>query len=286
MSRVPPLKLPRKIVERMASMPPAVSGRILSWGWRCYQGETIFLDEEEAKDSETRSAIAHAVDLFDSTALALNIIDVEAFTNARHKDIAISAKRARAREKRFEIEQEREETNVVPMRKYADGSYAEGQGTKGDHPSSNTPECRVATAHLVTLGISNVRAASLADRFIKEFGADAVLTITEKMKGRRVASPERYLSRALSNYRDDALPQKQQASPHVPRAVRRQIPARKDGAWELLGWTCRDHPRSTNGQKGRLKVWRSDSGRLVYKPYEENETPPTFEEDAGIMEVE
>lgn len=286
MSRIPPLKIPRAVIEALAGMPPSISGRILSWGWRCYNGETIFLDEEEARDADVRSAIALGVDLFDSTALALNIIDVSAFTAARIKDIEISAKRAKAREKRFEAEAEAEQSNVVSLRRYADGSAADGYGTKGDHPSSQTPAGRAAAANLVLHGISRAHAEALIDRFSREHGAEAVLGVTEKMKGRRVASPDRYLASALKNLRDDLTGANVVTNPNAPRAVRRQISPRKDGAWDFLGWTCRDHPRAARGQEGRRKVWRTDAGRLAYKQPGEGETPPTFEQDPGIMEVE
>ena len=51
MSRVPPIKIPKEVIEQIAGMPPSSAGRYLSWGWRCYNGETIFLCLEGYSDT-------------------------------------------------------------------------------------------------------------------------------------------------------------------------------------------------------------------------------------------
>lgn len=266
-------------------MPPAASGRILAWGWRCYQGETIFLDEEKRSDPETQESLILAGDILDSTALALNIIDVVAFSEARQKDREISKKRAQAREKRFQDEAEAQ-SNVVPMARYADGSTVITNGTKGDHEAPDTPEGRLATVNLVGLGMSEFKANVLVSRYSKSHGQDCVLMVTEKMKGRNLISPEKYFSKAIQNVQEGFASKTDATSSKIPKAVRRQVSPRADGSWEFLGWTYENHPRSNPGIEGRKKVWRTDSGKLSYKPAEENETPPSFDDDPGVKEVE
>ena len=286
MSRVPPVKLPQSIMRKMATLPPSAAGRVLIWGWRCYQGETLFLDEEERRDPTMRDSLYLCADLLDSTSLALGIIDVTAFTAARLKDEDLSRKRAEAREARFSEERQAErETNVVPMKRYANGTEQVSQGTNRDHPC-DTPEGRISFNNLLSIGLEQPNARLLVEKFTREYGSEALLSVTGKMKGRRVANPERYLSQALSNQRSDRIPNTELNPAAGPRPVQRQIAARKDGAWDFLGWTCRDHPRAAKGVQGRLKVWRTDAGRLSYKKPTKTETPPGFDKDAGIMEVE
>ena len=285
MSRVPPLKIPRAVMEQIAGMPPSSAGRYLSWGWRCFNGESIFLDEEEMKDPEARKHLSVGADLLDPTALAMNILDVVAFSEARDKERDISRKRAKAREQRF-VDKE-PERNVVPFPRYADGTPA-GNGTNRDHvPFASTPHGRAAVANLETHGVGPATAGQAIERFAGTHGIEAVLSVTERMKGRRVANPVRYLESALRNERADVVTTPALSGPGgAPRPVRKTVAPSKDGAWTFLGWTCLGHPKAGSSVDSRRKAWRTDAGRIVYKPAEEGETPPSFGQDPGICEVE
>ena len=257
----------------------------MAWGWRCLNGETIFLDEEEQKDPEARQHIAQGVDLLDATALAMNILDVVPFSEARDKERDISKKRAKAREQRFNGENR--ERNVVVFPKYANGRNADAR-TNSDHSElASSPQGLAAAANLKAHGLSEVTAAGLVDTLGQEYGVEAVLSVTEKMKGRRVASPRRYLESSLKNERPEtAIVTPANSNGGAPRPVRRQVAASKDGAWTFLGWTCAGHPRAGSSVDARRKAWRTDAGRIVYKLPEEGEIPPSFKQDPGICEVE
>jgi len=71
-----------------------------------------------------------------------------------------------------------------------------------------------------------------------------------------------------------------------PVPVRRRISVARGARWEFIGWTALDHPRSRPGIEGRKKVWRNDTGSLSYKPADENEDIPSFEQDAGTYEID
>jgi len=285
MSRVPPIKIPKEVIEQIAGMPPSSAGRYLSWGWRCYNGETIFLDDEEMRDPETRQHLSIGADLLDPTALAMNILDVVSFSEARDKEKDISKKRAKAREQRFNGEAK--QRNVVPFPMYADGTPA-GRGTNGDQTGQDTaPHGLAAIANLEAHGLTPALARQTVSRLGQAHGMESVLSVTERMKGRRVANPTKYLESALKNESGDLV-----TTPAVsgkggaPRPVRKQVSPSRDGGWIFLGWTCMGHPKAGSSVDGRRKAWRTDAGRIVYKLPEEGETPPSFGQDPGICEVE
>jgi len=272
-------------MERIAGLPPSSAGRFIAWGWRCFNGETIFLDDEMRRDPEARDHLSAGSDMLDPTALAMNIIDVTAFSAAREKEKDISAKRAVAREQRFV--DKGPSGNVVAFPVFADGSPSRRDRGGRIPDADRTGQGRAAIANLEQHGVGSATARQAVNGFASTHGVDAVLSVTERMKGRRVANPVRYLESALKNERQDLVTTPAKSGPGgAPRPVRRIVPATKDGAWTFLGWTCMGHPKAGSSLEGRRKAWRTDTGRIVYKLAEEGETPPSFTSDPGICEVE
>lgn len=270
-------------MERIAAMPPAISGRMLSWGWRCYQGETVLVDGEREVDADARAALSAGSDLLDPAALALGVIEVSAFVEAREHGMEVSRKRSIARDARFSSEQN---TNVLPLRRFADGRPARDHRDVMHNPPRPDEAARMTVVdNLVGHGMDARLAMVLVERLSKTHDVMSLVTITEKMKGRRVANPARYLEQAANNHDVDLLP-KEQVRRRGPRAVRRQVTPNRGGAWEFLGWTCLGHPQARHGREGRRKAWRTDAGRISYRVPDQGEAPPSFAEDPGIMEIE
>lgn len=102
MSRTPPLHIDREAISGIAAMEPAVSGRLLSWGWRTFEGERVLIAQERGRDPEAIDALIAGSSYLDRTALQDGLIVVEAFESARVRAAEISRKRAEARLARFE----------------------------------------------------------------------------------------------------------------------------------------------------------------------------------------
>lgn len=255
------------ILEKIIDLPSDISRLVLSWGYRCYLGEIIFIDDEYEKDKMTSLAIDMAEDLFDQDAIALGIIDVHGFHREHQEDVS-------------EVEQY---ANIVPLKVYAGGKVKQTRRTNRELLiNKDDAEHNAAVESLASQGVSLENARVIVEKFSKDHHPSAILEAALKMQGRGVLSPERYLASCLSNGSQAGLSEKIRG----PKPIRKQVAVNRDGVWEFLGWTSEESRHAGKGRNGRRKVWRTDSGRLSYKLPDENETVPDFSEDPGVMEVE
>lgn len=157
--------------------------------------------------------------------------------------------------------------------------------------------------NLAEFGMLETDAIALVLKLEAVNSPDEIVSATIRMRGRNMLNPGRYLEKMLENERQAASqpPARHFASPvpsipheapdgslalaQGPVAVRRQVAAGPTGQWSFVGWTSRDHAKGDGTSEGRFKVWRTDSGKLSYKRAD-GETPPSFESDPGIYEVD
>jgi len=265
----------------MASLPSHVAGQLLHWGWRCFNGETIFIDEEESHTEDVREILALGVNLLDATALALNIIDVSAFSVARQREQELKLKRIQSKEIAEADQISSSSTNVISIKRFADGTI---QRTNRELETGDDPRFLSACENLVDQGIKLERARKIIETCCANHDLDEVLIITQRMMGKTLMDAEKYLVSSLRNldYQARRISHKR----ITPKAVRRLTPARRDSVWEFIGWTCKGHPQAGKSAGDRRKAWRTDTGRIVYKLPDEKDVIPSFEEDPGIVEVE
>ena len=286
MSRSTPVKIPQSFMKATAAMDPATAGRLLQWGWRNYRGEVIHLADEtqhSTKDDILRTLTIGAK-LIDSDALAIGFIEVSCFMEARIRAIKLSKTRAKARSTRFE----QEENNVIPMARYASEGPAIPLSSETvsrtkqeqDRIKLATP-LRAGIGEMLALGLTLAEATSFMKDLTENYDPDMILQAAIKMRGRKIANPERYLRRTLQN--DQLNPP---ADYKGPKAVRRFVLVPRNSEYQHVGWTPEGHPRAHPGVAGRKKVWRTDAGKLAYKKPDAGETIPTFSEDPGIYEVD
>lgn len=265
----------------MASLPPHAAGQLLHWGWRCFHGETIFIDEEESVVANVREILALGVNLLDATALALNIIDVSAFSVAREREQELKLKRIQSKELANADQVSSSSTNVISIKRFADGTI---QRTNREPDSNEDPRFISACENLVDQGIKLERAKNIIERTSGTHGIEEVLIITQRMMGKTLIDAEKYLVSSLRNLEYQGRRASQKRT--TPKAVRRLTPARRDSVWEFIGWTCKGHPQAGKNIADRRKAWRTDTGRITYKLPDEKDVIPSFEEDPGIVEVE
>lgn len=265
----------------MTSLPPYAAGQLLHWGWRCFHGETIFIDEEESLVANVREILALGVNLLDATALALNIIDVSVFSIAREREQELKLKRIQSKELANADQISSNSTNVISIKRFADGTI---QRTNHELESNDDPQFTSACENLVDQGIGLDRARKIIQRASETHGIEEVLIITQRMMSKTLIDAEKYLVSSLRNldYQSRRTAQKRT----TPKAVRRLTPARRDSMWEFIGWTSKGHPQAGKNISDRRKAWRTDTGRIVYKLPDEKDVIPSFEEDPGIVEVE
>ena len=273
MIELPALPIPIEIINRMTQMSAEGAQRLLVWIMRIHHGETIFLDQEDALHADLHSTIAEAADLLDPVALALGLIEIPLIASDEDKELLQSPAE----------EQIPAHDNIIPLRRYADGTPEIVQRTKGDHLRVVSAKKLAAIEGIVEQGVKQHIAEDMVERYSEKFGIDDVLSAILKMKGKGILNPQSYITSCLANlHRTPQEPEQLNA----PKLVRRQTSPSRNGAWEFLGWTCENNRNAGPGRAGRRKVWRTDSGKLSYKLPDENETPPDFSEDPGVMEVE
>lgn len=304
-------------------MRPALAGRLLAWGWRCFQGETIDLNAERDSDPEAVDALIAGASYLDPDALQRGSICVVAFESARVKANRLSRTRAKAREGRFE---KTTSERIEPRRSLTRSSKPASQRTKHEsaqiglqfdapaapppqqpeamvekacsQPREIHPSSRAAVADLVEFGMLETEAMALVLKLAERVPPDSIASATIRMRGRQMLNPGRYLEKTLENepsvcsatFPHNPPPTATQgsgeASALTPTPVRRVVSGGTVGEWTLVGWTSEQHPKSDGTREGRFKVWRTDTGKLSYKRPDEDEIPPSFGDDPGIYEVD
>lgn len=219
MSRTPPLRIERDVIAGIAAMSPSIGGRLLSWGWRCYEGEEIELEIEKITDPGAVDALIAGSGYLDTTALQKGLIVVEAFEAARLKADEISQKRAQARLARLEKAEptatERKELELVgtlpeatsrtnqaqrvneglgPLFAATPTEYAPKAAVRPAFPDEAVePAIAAAIQDLCMLGMDAVEAHQFVGRLAMTYTPAEISGASIRMQGREVADPARYL---------------------------------------------------------------------------------------------
>jgi hypothetical protein len=314
MTRTPPIRIDQEVIAGFSAMDPCVSGRLLAWGWRCFQGENISLEDEKRKDASSVEALIAGAQFLDPEALLKGHIVVAAFDAARSKAHKLSRTRAKARAVRFENDASTSSEAMLPLHRKSGGAKRGPHGESNPTPDLFSfelpadpaisdpqplpsgpihPSCRAAAQCLVEFGMLETEAMATVLRLSEEHHPDAIVSATLRMRGRSMLNPGRYLEKSLQNERQAPSIQPpakfsagEATAPIGPQPIRRQTSPDASGKWVFLGWTSEAHPKSDQTQDGRFKVWRTDSGKLSYKRPDIDERPPSFEENPGVYEVD
>ena len=258
-SRTPAVKLDAGFMLQASELPDALAGKLLRWGMDNYQDKTPLFTEWLDLDQDDQEIIKPYLDEQELQARRLIVV---AFKQSALKAREVSASRAHARAQRQDIvDSERE-----------------------------WPDPHGHIAQLVAIGMTSDDAVTHLRRWMPTYGVDEINMALARIDGRRIDRPGPYLDKILKNGRRHlpavSLERGEGKSSSVARPVRRRTQVSPGARWELVGWTCKGHPRDGGTPQTRKQAWRTDSGTLNYMVAEDPSTNPTYEEDAGIYETD
>ena len=270
------------ISEVLERLDDTETGIYLRWMLASYYGNPASLTHERQTGAEVVDRIIR------QAVKDLEIIDDRIIINPacaqRQKDEHISQVRARAGRR-----------SQIAQRKSIDQKVVGLDNTAYAAPATidYDIEERGNVQRLASFGVSQSQAHQALDRLTRQHGEACVIQALDRMEGRRPANPIAYLTRTVENSvraAAESMPDYAAASAitspkgNKPKPVRRHIRTAPGAQYELIGWTCENHPRGRDGR--RRKIWRTDSGALKYQLPDAGEQIPDFTEEAGYYETD
>lgn len=255
------------------------TGIYLRWMLASYYGDPASLQNEREHGAEVVDRIIR------QAAGDIEIVDDKIIINPasaqRKKAEHISQVRAQAGRKSQARQRQVETRKVVGL---------DNRNYSAPEPVDYSVEERSLVQRLTSFGVSEPHAKEAIHRLAGQHGEACVIQALDRMTGRRPANPVAYLTRTVENSAKSA----EQSIPDyvatnkpvaaLPKAVRRHVRTAPGAQYELVGWTCENHPRARDGK--RRKIWRTDSGALKYHLPDAGETVPDFTQDPGCYETD